>query len=348
MKQIEIMFILFVLLMPLPVGSVLADGVSPAYLEVTERPNRLLEVTWKVPLVKGEYPNIEPAFPTDYAKASPVTEIDMKDSVVYRWNLKPQTVALAGQEIAIAGLDSTVIEVLARIKLKDGRVHRLVLRPNEPSTTVPLPEKVSGKEIVTSALIQTSQLRFLIVCLIGLILTLLAKARRRQYVLCLSALLVGSLFGHTIGTTTGNGRFFNHGIPSNEENVRILHGLLLNTYRSCQYEDEEHAYDQLARSVTGDLLTSIYLENRDMLNVGETEGAKSMIERVDVRTVEPIESLEDGAYNISANWDVYGSVSHWEHTHYRCNSYKAVLTVTPSQDYWKIANIEITDEERVL
>jgi hypothetical protein len=128
----------------------------------------------------------------------------------------------------------------------------------------------------------------------------------------------------------------------------ILHGLLLNTYRSCQYKGEEHAYDQLARSVTGDLLTSIYLENRDMLNVGDTEGAKSMIERVDVRTVEPIKGLEDGAFSVSANWDVYGSVSHWEHTHYRCNSYKAILTVIPSEDYWKIASIEITDEERVL
>lgn len=348
MTQKKLIFVLFVLLMSLTAASVLADGVSPAYLEITEQPNRLLEVTWKVPRVKGEYPNITPAFPSEYTKASPVTQIDMKDSVVYRWNLKPQTVELAGQRITITGLDSTVIEVLTRIKLKDGRVHRLVLRPNEPSTSVPLPEKVTGKEILNAALIRTSQLRFLIMCVIGLIITCLAKARRRQFIVCLSVLLAGALFGQAVGALAGSDRLFSNSIPSRDENIRILHGLLLNTYRSCQYQDEEYAYDQLARSVTGDLLTSIYLENRDMLNVGETEGAKSIVERVDVRTVEPIKSLEDGAFSVSANWDVYGSVSHWEHTHYRCNSYKAVLTVMPTEDYWKIASIEITDEERVL
>lgn len=327
---------------------VFADGVSPAYLEITERPNRQLEVTWKVPLVKGQYPAIEPAFPAEYSKASPVTKIDMKDSIVYRWNLRPQTIELAGQEISIEDLDSTVIEVLTRIKLNDGRVHRLVLRPNEPSTIVPLPEKITGKEMFAAALINISQQRFLIVFAIGLIITLLAKTRRRQFVLCVLTLTAGAFFGHALGFFAGNGRLFSSGIPSNDENIRILHGLLLNTYRSCQYQDEEHAYDQLARSVTGDLLTSIYLENRDMLNIGETEGAKSIIERVDVRNVDTLKTLDDGAFSVSANWDVYGSVSHWEHTHYRCNSYRAVVTIMPTENYWKITNIEITDEERVL
>jgi hypothetical protein len=343
-KQI-LYLILFFMLSILTVDSVLADGVSPANLEITERSDSLLEVTWKVPFINGEYPAIEPQFPTEYKKASPVTQIEIQGAVVYRWNLKPQTVELAGQDIKIAGLDATAIEVLTRVKLKDGRVHRLVLRPNEPSTTVPLPDTITGQEIVIAALMKTSQFRFLIICLAGLVFTFFAKTRRRRSALCLSVLLAGALFGHTIGTLAGS---FNNGIPSNEENARILHGLLLNIYRSCQYKDEDHAYDQLARSVTGDLLTSIYLENRDILNVGNTEGAKSMIERVDVRAVEPIESLEDGAFSVSANWDVYGSVNHWEHTHYRCNSYKAVLTVIPTEDYWKIVSIEITDEERVL
>ena len=156
------------------------------------------------------------------------------------------------------------------------------------------------------------------------------------------------MFGHTVGAIAGSDRLFNNGIPSADENTRILHGLLLNTYRSCQYKDEELAYDRLSRSVTGDLLTSVYLQNRDMLNIGETEGAQSMIERVDVRSVKPLNSLEGGAYSVSANWDVYGSVSHWEHTHYRCNSYRAVVTIIPTEDYWKITNIEITDEQRIL
>jgi hypothetical protein len=262
--------------------------------------------------------------------------------------LKPDSAELAGQEINISKLNSTVIEVLTRIKLKDGRVHRLVLRPNEPSTTVPSPETVNRKETINTVMVNSSQLRFCIVSVIGLVITLHAKTRRRQYILCLTILIAGALFGHTIGTLVGSGGIFKNSVPSNEENIRILHGLLLNTYRSCQYANEEQAYDQLSRSVTGDLLTSVYLQNRDMLNVGETEGAQSMIKRVDVRNVEPLNAFEDGAYSVSANWDVYGSVSHWEHTHYRCNSYRAVVTIIPTEDYWKIENIEITDEERVL
>jgi hypothetical protein len=336
------------LLLLFAAGTLCADGVSPAYLEMTEQPNGRLEVTWKVPVVKGERVPIEPILPDAYKPAGPMNQIKMDNAVMSKWPLLGENIDLAGQQIAIEGLSSTVVEVLVRIKLKDGRIHRLVLRPNEPSTTVPLPEKTTGSQIVNSTLLQISQQRFLIVCILGLTITCLAKVRRQQFVVCLSVLLAGALFGHTIGAFAGSDRLFTNGMPSTDQNIRILHGLLLNTYRSCQYQDEELAYDRLSRSVTGDLLTSVYLQNRDMLNIGQTEGAKSMIERVDVRNVEPLDVLEDGAYSVSANWDVYGSVSHWEHTHYRCNSYRAIVTIIPTDDYWKISSIEITDEQRVL
>lgn len=54
------------------------------------------------------------------------------------------------------------------------------------------------------------------------------------------------------------------------------------------------------------------------------------------------------AIAIVANWDVYGSVRHWNHIHFRCNTYKAELTIVPSDQYWKLSNLQLLDEERVI
>ncbi|MHC4187440.1 MAG: hypothetical protein ACYSRQ_04525 [Planctomycetota bacterium] len=348
MKKEKLIFVLIMMLQLFITSSVLGDGVSPAYLEITEQEDGRLEVTWKVPIVNGALLVIEPVFSDEYKQVSPRNRIEMKDSVIRRWSLGGEGIELAGQEISIKDLDSTVNDVLVRVKVKDGSVHRLVLRPSEASMVVPSAKEVSNMEVVKGVLGKVDELRFLVLCSMGVVLSLFGKARKRGFVLCISAILVGGLFGHTVGSIAGDEKFFNGGIPSNEENRRILHGLLLNTYRSSIYDDEEVVYDQLARSVTGDLLSTVYLQNRDALNIDEAEGARSIVDRVDVRSVESTQVMEDGAFSVLADWDVYGSVRHWEHTHYRCNSYRAKLTIVPDEDYWKISNIEIIDEERVI
>ncbi|MHC5075956.1 MAG: hypothetical protein ACYTFM_05970, partial [Planctomycetota bacterium] len=338
----------FMMLQLFLTSSVFGHGVSPAYLEITEQEDGRLEITWKVPIVNGALLTIEPVFSDEYKQVSPRNRIEMKDSVIRRWSLGGENVELAGQEISIKDLDSTVTEVLVRVKVKDGSVHRLVLRPSEVSMVVPSEEEESGMEVVKGVLGKVDELRFLVLCSVGAVLSLFGKSRKRGFVLCVTAVLVGALFGHSLGSIAGDEKFFNGGIPSSEENRRILHGLLLNTYRSSLYKDEEVVYDQLARSVTGDLLSTVYLQNRDALNIDEADGAKSIVDRVDVRSIESTQVMESGAFSVLADWDVYGSVRHWEHTHYRCNSYRAKLTIVPDEDYWKISNIEIIDEERVI
>lgn len=325
-----------------------ADGISPAYLEVTEQPEGRLEITWKVPFVNGQPAGIVPVFPAEYKQVSPTNQIVTKDSVIRRWDLIAETIELAGQQIGIEYADATAADVLVRVKLKDGTTHRLVLRPGETLTEVPLAESEKTDISVKAAALKILKFRFLLVFFLGFVVTLFTKPHRRRFLLPLLALGIGALLGHTAGTFTAKSNRLYDKMPSEGEYVRILHGLLLNTYRSCHCTDEEIAYDRLAKSVTGDLLTSVYLENRNALNMDEAEGATSNIDRVDVRTVTPVKDLDDGAFSVLANWDVYGSVSHWEHTHYRCNSYRAVLTLIPSQNYWKISNIEIQDEERIL
>jgi hypothetical protein len=348
MKKEKLILVLFIMLQLFFTSSVFGDGVSPAYLEITEQENGRVEVTWKVPIVNGALVAIEPVFGDDYKQVSPRSRLETKNAVIRRWDLGGEGVDLAGKEISIKDLDSTVTEVLVRVQLRDGSVHRLVLRPSEASMVVPSAEEMSGMEVIKGVLGKIDEMRFLVLCSIGAVLSCFGKMRNRGFVLCISSLLVGALFGHALGSIAGEEKFFNGGIPSNEENVRILHGLLLNTYRSSIYDDEEVVYDQLARSVTGDLLSTVYLQNRDALNIDEAEGARSIVDRVDVRSVESTQVMEDGAFSVLADWDVYGSVRHWEHTHYRCNSYRAKLTIVPDEDYWKISNIEIIEEERVI
>ena len=58
--------------------------------------------------------------------------------------------------------------------------------------------------------------------------------------------------------------------------------------------------------------------------------------------------LKNGAIAIIANWDVYGSVRHQNHIHFRCNTYKADLTIVPVDSYWKLTRVQLLEEERVI
>ncbi len=79
-----------------------------------------------------------------------------------------------------------------------------------------------------------------------------------------------------------------------------------------------------------------------------TEGALSIVDRLDIKSIESMKRLKDGAIAIVANWDVYGSVRHWKHIHFRCNTYKAEVTIVPTENYWKLTNVQLLDEQRVI
>ena len=55
----------------------------------------------------------------------------------------------------------------------------------------------------------------------------------------------------------------------------------------------------------------------------------------------------EGAFTAQATWNVSGSVGHWGHVHQRRNQYQAELYVTPIDGVWKLAHLEILQEERL-
>jgi hypothetical protein len=166
--------------------------------------------------------------------------------------------------------------------------------------------------------------------------------------LCAVALVAGSLCGHALGGLPIHDKLFGPKTPSDMEAKRILRGLMLNTYRAFILDKDEEIYDVLARSVAGEFLSKVYLQNKEALRIDATDGADSIIDRLDVKSIESIKRLKNGVIAIVANWDVYGSVRHRNHIHFRCNTYKAELTIVPTDNYWKITRMQLLDEERVI
>ena len=136
--------------------------------------------------------------------------------------------------------------------------------------------------------------------------------------------------------------------PSEERAKIILDGLLTNVYRSFDIRDESEIYDRLSISVIGDQLSQIYLESRRLLELENRGGARARIDEVEILDINSIETTKEGGLKINATWKVSGSVNHYGHTHYRQNVSNAIIHISSVESVWKIRNIEIIDEQRIL
>ncbi len=128
----------------------------------------------------------------------------------------------------------------------------------------------------------------------------------------------------------------------------ILESLLKNIYRSFDFREEEDVYDRLATSVSGDLLTDIYLQNRKSMVVTQAGGAQAKVKEVKIQDVS-VKHLDDRplALLFHSKWTAMGTVGHWGHIHMRKNQYEANITVEPMGGAWKITDLELLEEKRI-
>jgi len=135
---------------------------------------------------------------------------------------------------------------------------------------------------------------------------------------------------------------------SDKKAVAVLESLLKNIYRSFDFREEEDVYDRLATSVSGDLLSEIYLQNRKSLVVTQAGGAQARVKEVKIQDVD-VSSLEDRPLGLlfHAKWTALGTVGHWGHIHTRENQYDANITVEPVDAAWKITDLELLEEKRI-
>lgn len=137
--------------------------------------------------------------------------------------------------------------------------------------------------------------------------------------------------------------------PNAEEVDEIVYSLLRNTYHAFDYRDESAIYDTLEKSIEGDLLEDVYLEIRNSLEVENVGGARVRVYEIALREAKMLEmsSHSGKSFRTHSEWVTIGEVTHWGHTHERTNKYEAEITVDAVEGTWKLANLELLNEERI-
>jgi hypothetical protein len=135
---------------------------------------------------------------------------------------------------------------------------------------------------------------------------------------------------------------------TDDKAVTVLNSLLKNIYRSFDFREEEDVYDRLATSVSGDLLSEIYLQNRKSMVVTQAGGARARVKAVEILDVD-VNNLDDHPLGLlfHSKWTAMGSVGHWGHIHIRKNQYEANISVEPVDGAWRITSLELLEEKRI-
>jgi hypothetical protein len=135
---------------------------------------------------------------------------------------------------------------------------------------------------------------------------------------------------------------------TDKEAVVVLNSLLKNIYRSFDFRGEGDVYDRLSRSVHGDLLSDIYLQNRKSLMVSQAGGAQVRVKEIEILDVD-VNHLDDQPLGLlfHARWWAMGTVGHWGHIHMRKNQYEANITAEPVSGVWKITELDLIEEKRI-
>ena len=127
---------LFVVLLLIAVN-VQAHEIRPAYLKITEVGGGAFEVFWKVPMRGDMRLKIDPVLPKNFENVTPPQVQVLPDAIVKTWQTRSATGTLEGGTIFIDGLDMTITDALINIVFLDGRTHSRIVKPAEPSYTVP-------------------------------------------------------------------------------------------------------------------------------------------------------------------------------------------------------------------
>jgi hypothetical protein len=112
-----------------------AHETRPGYLELREKSATRYEVLWKQPAVGEMRLKLDPVFPESCKITAPGEVEEVPGALVTRLALTCEG-GLGGREISIAGLESTITDVLLRVHHADGAEETHLLRPDAPSARI--------------------------------------------------------------------------------------------------------------------------------------------------------------------------------------------------------------------
>ena len=120
----------------LPVGRTFAHEVRPAYLELRETAPGIFDVLFKTPMQGDARLALDVSFLGRVARATPVISRTTDNAMVQTWRLRAIE-PLAGQEVRIDGLASTMTDALVRVEFANGGEWIERLTPGAPRATIP-------------------------------------------------------------------------------------------------------------------------------------------------------------------------------------------------------------------
>ena len=135
-------------------------------------------------------------------------------------------------------------------------------------------------------------------------------------------------------------------LPTNEAE-QVIQGLLYNSYRAFDHHDKSVIYDRLSHSVSGALLSDIYLQTRKSMELKNQGGLRVSVKNVNLMELEPIACAKNSQSCFRCRWQAMGSVGHWGHVHQRTNEHLAHLGVSSQDGNWKITSLELLSQGQI-
>jgi hypothetical protein len=163
-------------------------------------------------------------------------------------------------------------------------------------------------------------------------------------------LLILAVFLLNVGTVQAKNPMHAQDAPRPEQARRILETVLTHTYSAFNLKDEEQLYKQLSETVGDDLVENLYLDSRRRLTSGVRQGSEVTVKGVRVLKVgAPLkDAYGSGDFAYRCEWVVTARVRHRQHVHHRKNMYTGILKIRVDGGQWKIEQVDLESENRVV
>lgn len=114
-------------------ASATAHEVRPAYLEITQPDPTTFEVVWKQPVMGEVAVHLVPHLSNGWLERPPLQQYTAGGFLIRSWRVATsEGGALAGASVDIEGLEYTITDVFARVRLADGTHIDTVIHPGAP------------------------------------------------------------------------------------------------------------------------------------------------------------------------------------------------------------------------
>ena len=126
-----------------------ADEISPALLEISEREGGWVDVIWKIPVKQGRGLGLTPVLPEFFeVVGQPSARRTQGNGYVEFSTYRTGEQSLTGSTIAVEGLGPIQTDVLVQIALVDGTQHSAILRAG--NDTYVIPQQVTRADVAMS------------------------------------------------------------------------------------------------------------------------------------------------------------------------------------------------------